>query len=174
MTTTRFPLLNVGFLSLLDSWLQSKRFEKSTAQTSFCHFKICFTYPPFCRKTHSRRSSHHSLMPARLSATPRCISSLNHKVCCCSRRPWTDRCLSIHCCCRFYSATRAHWFYAMSYAEIPAAVVKSEIPVVDFRQVAPLCYIRQGGYVNVVVYLSVCLSVSNFAQILLNRLNGFA
>ena len=45
--------------------------------------------------------------------------------------------LSIYCCCRFYSATCPDWFSSISCAEIPVAVVQSEIRVANFRQVAP-------------------------------------
>jgi len=68
-----------------------------------------------------------------------------HKVCCCSSR--LDRplpsCLSVHCWLRwyqFYSATCPDCFCSTFYAEIPVAVIKSEILVADSLQVAPLCY----------------------------------
>jgi len=47
--------------------------------------------------------------------------------------------LSIHYCCRFYSATCPDWFCSISYAEIPVADINSEIQFADLRQVMPLC-----------------------------------
>jgi len=49
--------------------------------------------------------------------------------------------LSIHCSCQFYTATHPEdWFCSVCYAEIPVAVIKSEIRVADFCRVAPLSY----------------------------------
>ena len=53
-------------------------------------------------------------------------------------QPLSSR-LSIHYCCRFYSATCPDWFCSMSYTEIPAADINSEIQFADFRKVMPLC-----------------------------------
>jgi len=56
-------------------------------------------------------------------------------------RPLSSR-LLIHCWCRFYSAVWSDWFCSTSYAEIPVAVVESEIRVAYFSQVSPLCVIK--------------------------------
>jgi len=69
-----------------------------------------------------------------------------YKVCCCSCRPWTT-CLHPVCqytaaCCRFYSATCSDRSCSTCCAQIPVAVVDSEIPVADFRQMALLCVIN--------------------------------
>jgi len=44
---------------------------------------------------------------------------------------------SIHCCCRFYSATCTDCFSSTSYAEIPVEIAESEIQVAGSRQMAP-------------------------------------
>ena len=51
-------------------------------------------------------------------------------------------CRSTYCRSQFYSATCTYWFCSISYAEIPVAVVESEIRIAYFRQVAPLCVIN--------------------------------
>jgi len=45
-------------------------------------------------------------------------------------------------CCRFYSATCSDRFCSTCCAQIPVAVVDSEIRVADFRQMALLCVIN--------------------------------
>jgi len=119
------------FLSVLASWLQSKHYEKSIAQTSFFHLKMFDAYASVVQLqiTHSRRRRR-SLMPDACEifchASPN-VTSLS--VCCHSKRPWTasifpsfdDR------CCRFYLATPPVWFCSTSFVKVPVAVVENEI-----------------------------------------------
>jgi len=85
---------------------------------------------------------------ARISATPRCILSLQQEQAQYSLlfRQTVDglyfpvfRAL---CCCRFYSTSWPDWFCSTSCAEISVVVVESEIHVADVRQVALLCVIN--------------------------------
>jgi len=52
-------------------------------------------------------------------------------------RPLSSR-LSIRCCCGLYSARWPDWFHLIFSAEIPVAVVESELLVAEFIQVFPL------------------------------------
>jgi len=71
-----FSIFKIGFLK--PSWLQSKHYEKSTAQASLLHLKIFVWCVRRSTTKHIRDDViiHWCLTPARLSATPRCISSL--------------------------------------------------------------------------------------------------
>ena len=127
----------MSFLPLLPSSLWFRHSGKPTAQTAFFHVKICLMHPPLYCKMHSRWH-HHSLMPdtcktLRHTLTA-CQISNKHKVCC--GRPLSSH-LSTRRCSWFYSATWPDWFCSASYAELPAAVIKHEIRVACFRQVAP-------------------------------------
>ena len=143
-TTTCFPWLKqkAAFLGLLTSWLQSKQYEKSTAQTLFLHVNVCLMCPSFWCKMRLR-PHHNSLMMDACQTF--CHASLQIKsptstklAAVLADRVWL---LSTYCCW-FYSATSQHWFCSTSYAEIPTAVVESKIRVVDFHQVAPICVIK--------------------------------
>ena len=110
------------------------------------NYKSVHINRPFYCNTHSRRRRH-SLMPD--ASEPfrhaRCISSLQQAQ---SAAVQADRGqplssgLSIHCSCRFYSATWPDWFCSTSYAEIPVVVIESEIRVADFHQMARLSVIN--------------------------------
>jgi len=142
-TVIRFFLTKNGFLSLLASWLQSKGYEKSTAQASFLHLKIWLMCPPFCCKKHSRQITipawHLRDFPPNFAADQ--VANQQAQSLLLFKHTVDSLYLSVfwYTSVDFiqHSAACPDWFCWTSYVEIPVALVESEC----FRQVALLCVI---------------------------------
>jgi len=89
-----------------------------TEQKIFFHLKIYLICPPFCCNR-IRDYTSDSLMPARLSASTHCISSLQQLstkfvAVQADRGQLLSSRFPIHRCCGFYLATCPDWFCSIS------------------------------------------------------------
>jgi len=82
---------------------------------------------------HDRETFCHALLQLKLPT--------KYSVCCFSSRLWSIYVSPSlgHCCCQFCSGVCSHWLCWTCYTELPLVFVDSQIWVINFHKVVPLC-----------------------------------